>query len=362
MPKKMKITRRWQDYFVTPTGPTMTYREEAPPLPYAESWYMLAPSAEVQPGQVVTRRLMGSDVVVYRTRQGAVRALHPHCRHLGAHLGNGWVEGETIVCPFHHFAFDCKGEVAAVGAGYEGLPKHCKQPVLQVREANGGIFAWAGHGEPTWTIPQLLGPQHTTPKFRTFDLFTHPQEVLENAVDIRHVTNMHDYAEACLPKGSTPDKHTCSQTLRMTRAFPPFGKLTVDVDITLYGLGLFTGAIRNSEIGLEQFVQFIPRPTEPWRIHLAVGTSMLIAPSRGIAAHIPRFVFRALSFLVEPFYYRLALTDLNDDFQIWNGKAYINPPRIAAGEGPIGPFRMWARQFYPDTPLTLWPEAGRNEQ
>ncbi|MER6304129.1 (2Fe-2S)-binding protein, partial [Kitasatospora sp. NPDC001539] len=28
-------------------------------------------------------------------------------------------------------------------------------------------------------------------------------------------------------------------------------------------------------------------------------------------------------------------------------KRYVSPPRLAAGDGPIGAMRHWARQFYP---------------
>ncbi|MFE1479008.1 hypothetical protein ACFW6N_34835 [Streptomyces cyaneofuscatus] len=35
------------------------------------------------------------------------------------------------------------------------------------------------------------------------------------------------------------------------------------------------------------------------------------------------------------------------DFPIWHTKQYQQPPRLAPGDGPIGPFRRWARRFYP---------------
>lgn len=38
------------------------------------------------------------------------------------------------------------------------------------------------------------------------------------------------------------------------------------------------------------------------------------------------------------------------DFPIWNHKQYQQPPRLAPGDGPIGPFRRWARRFYPPQP------------
>ncbi|MFL9680101.1 hypothetical protein [Streptomyces sp. KL110A] len=37
---------------------------------------------------------------------------------------------------------------------------------------------------------------------------------------------------------------------------------------------------------------------------------------------------------------------VSQDFPVWSTKRYVSPPRLARGDGPIGPFRHWA-QFYP---------------
>ncbi|MFD9721761.1 Rieske 2Fe-2S domain-containing protein [Streptomyces sp. NPDC059076] len=71
---------------------------------------MLVPSSDLPPGGVLTRRLMGEDVVVYRTRSGRAHVIRPYCPHLGTHLGcGGRVEDDLIVCPFHNFAFNGDG-------------------------------------------------------------------------------------------------------------------------------------------------------------------------------------------------------------------------------------------------------------
>ncbi|MFJ3216482.1 Rieske 2Fe-2S domain-containing protein [Kitasatospora sp. NPDC086801] len=66
-----------------------TAQATAPRLPYPDGWFALAASHELKAGKVLTRRLMGEDVVLYRTASGAMRAVRPYCPHLGAHLGHG---------------------------------------------------------------------------------------------------------------------------------------------------------------------------------------------------------------------------------------------------------------------------------
>jgi len=38
--------------------------------------------------------------------------------------------------------------------------------------------------------------------------------------------------------------------------------------------------------------------------------------------------------------------DTKQDFPIWENKLYTSPPALARGDGPIGKYRLWARQFY----------------
>ena len=38
---------------------------------------------------------------------------------------------------------------------------------------------------------------------------------------------------------------------------------------------------------------------------------------------------------------------LEQDIPIWENKIYVHPPVLCDGDGPIGPFRAWATQFYP---------------
>ena len=38
--------------------------------------------------------------------------------------------------------------------------------------------------------------------------------------------------------------------------------------------------------------------------------------------------------------------DVRQDFHIWENKAYIAPPALAKGDGPVGKYRSWCKQFY----------------
>jgi hypothetical protein len=51
----------------------------------------------------------------------------------------------------------------------------------------------------------------------------------------------------------------------------------------------------------------------------------------------------------EKLWIKTASDGVDDDIRIWEQKAYRHPPVLCDGDGPIGPFRRWARQFYPES-------------
>ena len=44
--------------------------------------------------------------------EGELHLLDNLCPHREGPLGQGWIEGKTVVCPWHAWAFDCRTGVA----------------------------------------------------------------------------------------------------------------------------------------------------------------------------------------------------------------------------------------------------------
>jgi hypothetical protein len=47
---------------------------------------------------------------------------------------------------------------------------------------------------------------------------------------------------------------------------------------------------------------------------------------------------------------RAFLFDVRQDLPLWENKVFVSPPALAQGDGPIGKYRQWARQFYAPEP------------
>lgn len=157
-------------------------------------WQPLALSADVKDLPFATR-LLGEDLVVFRTRKGQLGVLHKHCSHRGASLEFGLISDEGIRCGYHgwHFAHD--GRILDVPAEtkpgtYAQRMCHGAYPVIEYK---GIIFAY-------------LGPPDQKPEFPIYDFMAAADEdcvpycwaldcnwlqARENAQDPIHLSFLH---------------------------------------------------------------------------------------------------------------------------------------------------------------------------
>jgi nitrite reductase/ring-hydroxylating ferredoxin subunit len=64
------------------------------------------PLAELPPGSLAQVHLNGAAYALCN-HEGALRCFDGVCPHAGGPLGDGNLDGQNIVCPWHAWAFDC---------------------------------------------------------------------------------------------------------------------------------------------------------------------------------------------------------------------------------------------------------------
>ena len=60
-----------------------------------------------EPGKLGTFNAAGVDVCLANV-DGELAAMDNACPHRQGPLGEGWIEGNAVVCPWHAWAFDCR--------------------------------------------------------------------------------------------------------------------------------------------------------------------------------------------------------------------------------------------------------------
>jgi nitrite reductase (NADH) small subunit len=77
-----------------------------------EDWVRLCSADEApKPGEVMEAEVNGVGVCLANV-DGRLAALDNWCPHRRGPLGQGWLEGEAVVCPWHSWAFSTTTGVA----------------------------------------------------------------------------------------------------------------------------------------------------------------------------------------------------------------------------------------------------------
>jgi len=320
--------------------------------PFPHGWYSVGFSSEVAVGAVVTRKLAGREVVLFRTASGELHVMDPVCPHNGAHFGHGGtVEGETIRCPFHAFRFDGTG--TCVATGYGTKPPKAKAAVYPSCERHGAILVWfdeAGRA-PLWEIPALSSVGWSELKTHTFRLRGHPQDTTENSVDIGHLTVVHGYEAVQTLSELAVDGPYLTARYAMTRPLAILGRraaaVTAEFEVHVRGLGYSFVEVHVRSGGFETRNFVFATPVDDAALELRIAMSLrslsetpTIHPLlRALPRSIAERVLRDQAF-------RAFRHDVEQDFDIWNNKSFVEQPALAQGDGPIAKYRKWASQFY----------------
>ena len=137
-------------------------------------WHPIARSSEATslPRNV---RLLGEDLVLYRSLDGVPGLMYPRCCHRGTTLYYGKVETDGIRCPYHGWLFaedgrcldqPCEPDRGRNAGSY-------RQPWYPVVEYHGLIFAY-------------FGPADKQPVFPRYDIFDDLDDATEEIVIIDH--------------------------------------------------------------------------------------------------------------------------------------------------------------------------------
>jgi len=316
-------------------------------------WFAVAFADELRPGVVLARRYLDQDMVLFRTMSGTACAVEAYCPHLGAHLGHGGsVEGEHLRCPFHHFCFDTSGVCVSTPYATK-VPPRARHRTWPLHEANGMLFIYhdSSGRQPGWHVVERDAAGWTRPLTHCWTLPTHPQDTVENAVDLGHLRVVHGYEAVEVLRELVTEGPYLNVRYAMLRPADLFGRssrrLRAEFDVHVYGLGLSVVEVfvPAYELHTRHIVCATPIDGEHLDLRVAVSIRELARPE--LFSPALRWLPRAQATrLVARMVFRGFVHDLRQDFPMWEHKRYIERPALAAGDGPIGRYRQWARQFY----------------
>jgi nitrite reductase/ring-hydroxylating ferredoxin subunit len=325
---------------------------ERPILPIPRGWYALGLDSDVPPGAVRGVTFCGEERVLFRGRGGTLGWVSALCPHLGAHLGRGGtVVGEHLQCPFHGFQFDAEGVCRKTGYGTRPPPT-ARLSTSPVQVHHGVILAWFDPegGPPAFEVPPLDMEGWTPFRLHAWTLRGHPQETTENSVDVGHFAWVHGYRDVEEVEAARADGPLLTARYRFRKPLVGSLYLQEEIHVLAAGLGYSRVEVLDRLSGQRLRLLVLPQPETADRVRLRIGLSVGIPSAARARRPTERLVGGLLHRVVAPAVLQAYRREVEQDFQIWNHKAWVARPALAAGDGPIGLYRRWSRQFYPVPP------------
>ena len=218
------------------------------------------------------------------------------------------------------------------------------------------VFAWWGSGgrPPEWHLPDGPPPGAEWCKlgFRTLRFPGHVQQLAENSVDFGHLAYIPGY-DNVTPLGSMSVE---GAYLRSTFEFKRVRRLAgmdmvheVTADTHIYGLGYSFVEIHEKSIDMRARYWVLATPVDSKRVELVLVNQVL-------QIRRPRRRIMGLRFLPMNLRHRVMnqillaqqKRDVQQDVVIWERMRYCHQPRLCRADGPIGAYRRYCRQFYPE--------------
>ena len=209
-----------------------------------------------------------------------------------------------------------------------------------VREHNGLVFAWY-HPEklaPEWEVPVLPTDGWTDFRIRALTVRSHPQETSENSVDIGHFVQLHGFRDAWYEGDLDVDGHLLKGAYGIKYPVPLGRSFVANFKVEVHGLGYSLVRIHVPLGNVRLNTLILSTPIDEEYVHVRMGMAMRHWGAPGVPLLIREIASARLSY------------EVAQDAPIWEAKKYLEQPRLAEGDGPIGAYRRSCRQFYPPNP------------
>jgi phenylpropionate dioxygenase-like ring-hydroxylating dioxygenase large terminal subunit len=159
-------------------------------------WYACEFSSQItnKPKRV---SLLNQEFVMYRNSRGEVLAFKDQCPHRGAAISLGWVEGDSIRCPYHGWKFNSEGNCIEIPSNQPGvsIPQKACLNSYPIQEKYGFIWLFWGNMPEKNRPPLPSLPEIKNPKLRAFEqefiLDAPYRRALENNIDPAHSAFVH---------------------------------------------------------------------------------------------------------------------------------------------------------------------------
>ncbi len=162
------------------------------------TWYVAGFVDEIDAGRLLSRTLLDTPLVFFRSADGAVASLADRCPHRFAPLSKGRLcdGGASLQCPYHGLRFDSTGACVHNPHSKGSIPKAARVESYAAVERHGLLWWWAGIS--------TLADESLIPDYREFanappdatirgylPTDCHYELLVDNILDLTHADYLH---------------------------------------------------------------------------------------------------------------------------------------------------------------------------
>jgi phenylpropionate dioxygenase-like ring-hydroxylating dioxygenase large terminal subunit len=165
-------------------------------MSFSSFWYIVAESRELKPGLVLSRKVLGEWLAVFRDSERKPVVLRDRCPHRNSRLSLGRLENGCLRCRYHGWLFEGQGRVVEVPSeGPEFEPGSGRQArSYEVCEVDDYVYVRL-IPDPSLDSKPFVMPNYKKSGFRTVRLtnrfHNNVTNCVENFIDVPHTVFVH---------------------------------------------------------------------------------------------------------------------------------------------------------------------------
>ncbi len=158
-------------------------------------WYVAAWGHEVAGDGLLSRKILGEQVLLYRQRNGEAAALIDRCSHRFAPLSKGRREGDYVRCMYHGLVFNADG-LCVEEPGRDQPSDNTSIRSYPLVEKYKMLWIWMGDAQRA--DPSLIPDCHwqDDPAWRSIPAYIHYEAdyrlIMDNQLDFSHLSFVHE--------------------------------------------------------------------------------------------------------------------------------------------------------------------------
>lgn len=157
-------------------------------------WYLICPDTELE-HKIIKRRILGEDIILFRSKSNQLVALENRCCHRNVNLSLGFLKDEHVVCGYHGWEYDKSGCCVQIPSQLPEakIPKTAQIKFYPIREFNRWIWVFLGDSDEADKVDPINIPEMNEWNF-TYGSYTFKADLestAESLIDPYHIAFVH---------------------------------------------------------------------------------------------------------------------------------------------------------------------------